>query len=66
MNAGSDVEPYDRVDIVEIHSALEGHTKTVFTASRMHSDERQMLANEGRGNPLNKPKGACTRTRSRS
>lgn len=49
-----DVEAYDRVDIIEFHAQPDGSTKMLFTASRMHTDEWQMLSNEGWGSSLNK------------
>lgn len=47
------VEAYDRVDIVEFEPVAKG-TKMTFTASRMHSDEWQLLADGGWGSSLDK------------
>lgn len=48
------VEPYDRVDVIEFHPTPEGHTRMVFTSSRMHDEEWQRLANGGWGSSMDK------------
>jgi uncharacterized protein YndB with AHSA1/START domain len=48
------VEGYDRGDTIEFHELPGGHTRMVFTATRMHSDEWQLLANGGWGSSLDK------------
>lgn len=48
------VEAYDRGDTIEFHEAPGGATRMVFTATRMHSDEWQGLANGGWGSSMDK------------
>ena len=45
---------YDRVDLVEFHPTPEGHTRMVFTSSRMHTEEWQTLANGGWASSMDK------------
>lgn len=47
------VEGYDRADTIEFQE-VPGGTKMIFTATRMHSDEWQMLANGGWGSSMDK------------